>query len=118
MQDKGRIGLRHNQRNKVNMKGQKGVVKPKIDYNRPSENKPAGESDDKNKMEFDAVVLETLPGTEFRVEIELNGMKRKLVGYISGKMRQHFIKIFPGDRVKVEITPYDLNRGRITYRYK
>jgi len=59
--------------------------------------------------------LEALPNAMFRVELE-NG--HKLLAHISGKMRMHYIKILPGDSVKVEISPYDLSRGRITYRKK
>jgi len=60
-------------------------------------------------------VLETLPNAMFRVEME-NG--HKILAHISGKMRMHFIKILPGDKVTVELSPYDLTRGRITYRFK
>ena len=60
-------------------------------------------------------VIETLPNTMFRVELE-NG--HKILAHISGRMRMHYIKILPGDRVMVEISPYDLTRGRIVYRYK
>ena len=63
----------------------------------------------------DGVVVEALPGTQFRVRLD-NG--REVLAYLSGKMRKHFIRILPGDRVLVELSPYDLNRGRITYRYK
>ncbi|WP_022664586.1 translation initiation factor IF-1 [Desulfospira joergensenii] len=66
-------------------------------------------------IKVDGKVLETLPNAMFRVELE-NG--HVLLAHISGKMRMHFIKILPGDRVTVEISPYDLSRGRITYRYK
>jgi translation initiation factor IF-1 len=59
--------------------------------------------------------LEALPNAMFRVELE-NG--HKLLAHISGKMRMHYIKILPGDMVKLEISPYDLSRGRITYRKK
>lgn len=59
--------------------------------------------------------METLPNAMFRVEME-NG--HKILAHISGKMRMHFIKILPGDKVTVELTPYDLTRGRITYRFK
>ncbi|MBN2711435.1 MAG: translation initiation factor IF-1, partial [Planctomycetes bacterium] len=61
---------------------------------------------------IDGVVREALPNARFRVELE-NG--HKVLAHISGKMRQHFIKILPGDKVTVEISPYDLTRGRITY---
>ena len=60
-------------------------------------------------------VLEPLPNAMFRVELE-NG--HNVLAHISGKMRMHYIRILPGDRVQVELTPYDLKRGRITYRYE
>lgn len=62
-----------------------------------------------------ATVVETLPNAMFRVELE---NKHEVLAHISGKMRKHFIRILPGDRVLVELSPYDLNRGRIIYRYK
>ena len=60
-------------------------------------------------------VIEALPNAMFRVELE---NKHTVLAHISGKMRMHFIKILPGDKVTVELSPYDLGRGRITYRYK
>jgi translation initiation factor IF-1 len=66
-------------------------------------------------IEVEGRVIETLPNAMFRVELE-NG--HRVLAHISGKMRMHFIKILPGDRVKVELSPYDLTRGRITYRSK
>lgn len=66
-------------------------------------------------IEMQAVVLETLPNATFRVELD---NKHQVLAHISGKMRKHFIRILPGDRVLVELSPYDLNRGRIVYRYK
>jgi len=60
-------------------------------------------------------VIETLPNAMFRVELE---NKHKILAHISGKMRMHFIKILPGDTVTVELSPYDLTRGRIVYRSK
>jgi translation initiation factor IF-1 len=66
-------------------------------------------------IKVEGTVLETLPNAMFKVELE-NG--HVLTAHISGKMRMHFIKILPGDKVTVELSPYDLNRGRITYRYK
>ncbi|MCR4438896.1 MAG: translation initiation factor IF-1 [bacterium] len=63
----------------------------------------------------DGTIIETLPNAAFRVELE-NG--HKVLAHISGKMRMHFIRILPGDKVTVELSPYDLTRGRITYRYK
>ena len=66
-------------------------------------------------IEMDGVVLETLPNTMFRVELE-NG--HTVTAHISGRMRKHYIRILTGDKVKVELTPYDLSKGRITYRTK
>ena len=67
-------------------------------------------------IEVTATVLETLPNAMFKVEIDDN--KHRVLAHISGKMRKNFIRILPGDRVLVELSPYDLGRGRITYRYK
>ena len=64
---------------------------------------------------MEGTVLEPLPNAMFKVELE-NG--HEVLAHISGKMRMHYIRILPGDRVQVEMTPYDLQRGRITYRYK
>jgi translation initiation factor IF-1 len=64
---------------------------------------------------LEGTVIEPLPNAMFRVEFE-NG--HKVLAHISGKMRMHYIRILPGDKVQVELTPYDLTRGRITYRYK
>ncbi|MFQ5464874.1 MAG: translation initiation factor IF-1 [Thermodesulfobacteriota bacterium] len=66
-------------------------------------------------IQVEGTVLETLPNAMFRVELE-NG--HKVLAHVSGKMRMHFIKILPGDKVTVELSPYDLTRGRITYRSK
>ena len=66
-------------------------------------------------IQVDGKVLETLPNAMFRVELE-NG--HKVLAHISGKMRMHFIKILPGDKVMVELSPYDLSRGRIIFREK
>ncbi len=66
-------------------------------------------------IEVEGVVTETLPNAMFRVELP-NG--HKVLAHVSGKIRMHFIKILPGDRVLVELSPYDLSRGRIVYRYK
>ena len=66
-------------------------------------------------IEQDGVIVEALSNAMFRVELE-NG--HQLTAHISGKMRMHYIKILPGDRVKVEKTPYDLSKGRISFRYK
>jgi len=66
-------------------------------------------------IEVDGRVIETLPNAMFKVEL---GDGHRVLAHISGKMRMHFIKILPGDRVTVELSPYDLTRGRITYRSK
>ena len=66
-------------------------------------------------IELEGTVLEALPNAMFKVELE-NG--HKILAHISGKMRMHHIKILPGDKVQVELSVYDLDRGRITYRYK
>ncbi|OHE60836.1 MAG: translation initiation factor IF-1 [Thermodesulfovibrio sp. RBG_19FT_COMBO_42_12] len=68
-----------------------------------------------DNIEVEGTVLETLPNAMFKVEIE-NG--QVVLAYVSGKMRMHFIKILPGDKVTVELSPYDLTKGRITYRFK
>ena len=66
-------------------------------------------------IKVEGIVMETLPNAMFRVELE---NKHRVLAHISGKMRMHFIKILPGDKVSVELSPYDLTRGRITYRSK
>ena len=71
---------------------------------------PKGDS-----IEVEGIVVEPLPNAMFRVELD-NG--HKVLAHISGKMRKHYIRILPGDRVMVELSPYDLTRGRITYRFK
>ena len=67
-------------------------------------------------IEVEATVIEPLPNAMFRVELDTN--KHQVLAHISGKMRKHFIRILPGDRVLVELSPYDLSRGRIVYRLK
>lgn len=67
------------------------------------------------KIEMEGTVVEALPNTQFMVELD-NG--HQVLAYLSGKMRKYYIRILLGDRVRVELTPYDLTRGRITYRYK
>lgn len=69
-----------------------------------------------NNIVVDGIVRESLPNAMFRVEVELGGRKHEVLAHVSGKMRMHFIKILPGDSVTLEISPYDLNRGRITVR--
>jgi translation initiation factor IF-1 len=66
-------------------------------------------------IEVEGIITEALPNTQFRVELD-NG--HNVLAHISGKMRMNYIRILPGDRVKVELSPYDLSRGRITYRFR
>jgi translation initiation factor IF-1 len=68
-----------------------------------------------DSIQVEGVVLETLPNATFKVRLEND---HELLAHISGKMRMHYIRILPGDRVLLELSPYDLSRGRITYRYK
>ncbi len=79
----------------------------------PTRRVPLAKSEDAIVLE--GTIVESLPNAMFRVELE-NG--HKVLAHISGKMRMHYIRILPGDKVQVELTPYDLTRGRITYRYK
>ena len=72
-------------------------------------------SNKEDAIELEGTVVEPLPNAMFTVELE-NG--HKVLAHISGKMRMHYIRILPGDKVIVELSPYDLTRGRITYRYK
>ena len=69
----------------------------------------------KEKVEVEGTVVKALPNTQFRVELD-NG--HQVLAYISGKMRKYYIRILLGDRVRLELSPYDLMRGRIVYRYK
>lgn len=69
----------------------------------------------KDAIEMEGTVTEVLPNATFRVELE-NG--HNILAYLSGKMRKFYIRVLEGDRVKVEMSPYDLSRGRVTYRYK
>ena len=68
-----------------------------------------------DKLEMEGTVVEALPNTQFTVQLE-NG--HRVLAYLSGKMRKYYIRILLGDKVRVELTPYDLTRGRITYRYR
>ncbi len=69
----------------------------------------------KDAIEAEGIVTEVLPNTNFRVTLEND---HEILAYLSGKMRKHHIRVLAGDRVKVEMSPYDLSRGRVTYRYK
>ena len=70
---------------------------------------------DEDKIKVEGTVIEALPGTQFRVKLD-NG--HEVLAYLSGKMRKYYIRILLGDRVAVEMSPYDLSRGRITFRYR
>jgi translation initiation factor IF-1 len=74
-----------------------------------------GTKPSKKKIEMMGTVTEALPGTQFKVELD-NG--HEVLAYVCGKMRKYYIRVLLGDRVKVELSPYDLSRGRIVYRYK
>ncbi len=67
------------------------------------------------KLELEGVVVEALPNTQFTIELE---NKHRILAYLSGKMRKNYIRILLGDRVRVEVSAYDMSRGRITYRYR
>jgi len=67
------------------------------------------------KLEVEGTVVETLPNTMFRVELDSG---HQVLAYLSGRMRKYYIRVLLGDRVRLELSPYDLTRGRITYRYK
>ncbi|HEY3243105.1 MAG TPA: translation initiation factor IF-1 [Phycisphaerae bacterium] len=67
-------------------------------------------------IELEGVVVAALPNAMFRVQVDIAGDKHEILAHISGKMRKFYIRILPGDRVKVEVSPYDLTRGRIVYR--
>ena len=69
-------------------------------------------------IEIEGTITEALPNAMFRVEIPVGDQKKIVLAHVSGKMRQNYIRILPGDRVLVELSPYDLERGRIRYRYK
>jgi translation initiation factor IF-1 len=70
---------------------------------------------DKDVIELEGEVVEALPNALFRVKLETGSL---VLAHVSGKIRKHFIRILPGDKVKVELSPYDLSRGRITFRMK
>jgi translation initiation factor IF-1 len=71
-----------------------------------------------DNIEVEAVVKQSLPNAMFRLEIDMGGSKHEILGMISGKMRRHYIRITPGDKVLVEMSPYDLTKGRIIYRQR
>ena len=71
-----------------------------------------------DKIEVDGTVVEALPNTMFRVKLDNGDNSHEVLAHISGKMRMYYIRIYLGDRVRVELSPYDLTRGRIVYRYR
>jgi translation initiation factor IF-1 len=71
-----------------------------------------------DNIELEAVVKQALPNAMFKLEIEMGENKHEIIGMISGKMRRHYIRITPGDKVLVEMSPYDLTKGRIIYRQR
>lgn len=73
--------------------------------------------DPRKKIIVDGIVVENLPGTLFRVEVDINGKKTQILSHLSGKMRMNYIKLNVKDKVKLEISPYDLSKARIIYRY-
>jgi translation initiation factor IF-1 len=85
------------------------------DAKKPTRPERSGKRTTKEVIELEGTVLETLPNALFKVELE-NG--HVVLAHISGKMRMHYIRIIPGDRVTLEMTPYDLSKARITYRHK
>ena len=78
--------------------------------------KKTEDSDKEEGIELDGVVVENLPNAQFRVKLEDTG--NEILCYVSGKMRKHWIRILNGDRVRVSVSPYDLTRARIVYRYR
>lgn len=95
------------------MASSKRVRKPVSNAARPARQRTTQES--KEVIKLIGVVVEALPGAQFNVELENGHVIR---GHVAGKMRKHFIRLVPGDKVEVELTPYDLTKGRITFRLR
>jgi translation initiation factor IF-1 len=95
------------------MARKRGLKKNKKDHKR--EEDTSANSSKEKAISVEGTVIEALPNTMFRVELE---NKHLVLAHVSGKMRMNFIKILPGDRVTIELSPYDLTKGRIVYRYK
>lgn len=74
--------------------------------------------EEKNIIILEGVVKETLPGGKFTITVDFNGIKKDVEGYLSGKMRLHYIRLIEGDKVRVEMSSYDITRARIIYRLK
>jgi translation initiation factor IF-1 len=83
---------------------------------RPIQRKTTKDPNKEEGIEVEGVVVENLPNARFRVKLDEGEME--ILAHVSGKMRMHYIRILPGDRVRVEMSPYDLTKGRITYRFK
>lgn len=90
-------------------------IAPEIGVNLTAEFNKNEENMSKDVIEIEGTILEAMPNAMFRVKLEND---HEILAHISGKIRKNFIRILPGDRVKVEMTPYDLSRGRITFRLK
>jgi translation initiation factor IF-1 len=84
-------------------------------YNKGKPVKKQGEVEKEEGVELEGVVVENLPNARFRVKLDGD---MEILAHISGKMRMHYIRIMPGDRVRVEVSPYDLTKGRIVYRFR
>jgi translation initiation factor IF-1 len=95
------------------MASSKRVKRPASNAARPQKQRTTPES--KEVIKLVGVVVEALPGAKFNVELE-NG--HVILGHVAGKMRKHYIRLVPGDKVEVELTPYDLTKGRITFRLR
>lgn len=114
---KSRSGNQKGQKRKQQIRNQQ---EDSVDLDIENENENENEEIERtpsqsDKIEVEGVVVEPLPNAMFRVELE---NKHRILAHISGRMRKFFIKILPGDKVTVELSPYDLTRGRITYRKK
>jgi len=90
-------------------------VRRALKYARYNSNMEVGTRVARDAIELEGTVSEVLPNATFRIKLENN---HEVLCYLSGKMRQNYIRVLEGDRVKVEMSPYDLSRGRVTYRYK
>jgi translation initiation factor IF-1 len=91
------------------------VIRREFGGQTPVENLKVAKSE---PIEVEATVTTALPNAMFKLRVEQGGTSREVLGHVSGKMRKHFIRILPGDKVKVELSPYDLSRGRIVFRQK
>ena len=99
----------------IRWEGDCRAARADLRYARPQLEQEASRRVAKDAIELEGTVSEVLPNATFRVRLENN---HEVLAYLSGKMRQNYIRVLEGDRVKVEMSPYDLSRGRVTYRYK